>query len=225
MHFDPDTKKFTEFLSPSADGAKFSTYGVAGDADGNGWWADITEDKLGRGDVSTGKSSEIQLQPRSEMRNFTTPEDRQFYDRKNDLSPLSINTSAPWSRSPRRIAADHSGRYVWSADFYGQDISRVDIRSLKVTYYDLPIPYASPYDLKVDKNHNVWVALRNADRVGKFDPKTQKWTVYQLPTLGTECRNISIDETTGDVWLASWRTSKVIRLRFPTERTSASHPN
>jgi streptogramin lyase len=97
---------------------------------------------------------------------------------------------------------------------------------LKVAYYDLPVPYASAYDLRVDKNHNVWVTLRNADRVGKFDPETKKWTVYQLPTLGTECRNISVDLVTGDVWLASWRTSKIIRLQFRTEQqVAAGHPN
>jgi streptogramin lyase len=222
IHYDPDTKKFIEFVSPSADSPKFSTYGLAGDADGNGWWADITEDKLGMGDIKTGKSREVQLQPRSEMKELTTEEDRKFYDRKDDLLPLSINTSAPWGRSPRRIAADHSGRYVWSADFFGQDISSVDIRSLKVTYYNLPVPYASAYDLTVDKNHMVWVTLRNADRVGKFDPETKKWTVYQLPTLGTECRGISVDRTTGEIWLASWRTSKVIRLQFRKEQQLAA---
>jgi virginiamycin B lyase len=226
IRFDLDTNKFTEFVSPSAGDRTFSTYGVAGDAEGNGWWADITEDKLGRGDAETGKSSEIQLQPRSPMKELTSEEDRQFYNRNDDLWPISINTSAPWGRSPRRIAADHSGHDVWSADFYGQDISSVDTRSLKVTYYDLPVPYASAYDLKVDANHIVWVALRNADRVGRFDPETKAWSVYQLPTLGTECRAISVDQWTGDVWLASWRTSKIIRLHFRTEgHSSATHRN
>jgi streptogramin lyase len=218
IHFDPDAKKFTEFVSPSADTPGFSTYGLAGDADGNGWWADITQDRLGMGDIRTGKSREVELAPRAEMKALASAQDRAFYDRRDSSSSPSINTSTPWGRTPRRIAADHSGHSVWSADFYGQDISRVDIRTLQVTYYNLPIPYASAYDLRVDKNHAVWVALRNADRVGKFDPETKKWTVFQLPTLGTECRNISVDQTTGDVWLASWRTSKVIRLQFRTEQ-------
>lgn len=226
IHFDPDTNKYTEFVSPSADSPKFSTYGLAGDADGNGWWAVITEDKLGMGNIKTGKSSEVQLQPRSELEALSTEEDRKFYDRKDDQVARSINTTFLGGRSPRRIAADHSAPYVWSADFYGQDISSVNIRTLKVAYYDLPVPYASAYDLRVDKNHNVWVTLRNADRVGKFDPATKKWTVYQLPTLGTECRNISVDQKTGDVWLASWRTSKIIRLEFRTEQqVTTGHPN
>ena len=59
-------------------------------------------------------------------------------------------------------------------------------------------------------------------RVGSYDPKTDKWTVYQLPTVGSECRDITIDEKTGDVWLPSWRTSKAIRLQFRTEQQLAA---
>lgn len=222
IRFDPDTKKFTEFVSPSLGTPLFATYGVAADIDGNGWWSIISEDKLGIGDPITGKSREIQLAPRSEMRAFTTEEDRKFYERKDNLGPLSINTSAPWERTPRRLGADPSEPYVWAADFYGQDLARVNIRTLEVKHYDLPIPYASPYGVKVGKNHVVWTALRNADRVGSFDPKTNKWTVYQLPTVGSECRDITIDAKTGDVWLPSWRTSKAFRLQFRTEQQLAA---
>jgi streptogramin lyase len=217
LHFDPDTKKFTEFISPSAEDPNFATYGLAGDADGNGWWAVITGDKLGMGNARTGKSIEVPLQPRLEMKELTTEEDRKFYSRKDDIY-ASINTAPVWGRSPRRIAADRAGNYVWAADSQGQDISSFDIRSLKVSYYDVPVPYSSPYDLRVDKNHIVWVSLRNADRIGKFDPETKKWTVYQLPSRGMEIRHISVDDRTGDIWGASFRTSKIFRLHFRTEQ-------
>jgi len=224
LRFDPDTRQFTDFISPSVDHPKFSTYGLAADSEGNGWWAILTEDKLGASDIKTGKSREIQFAPRSEMKEFTTQEDRNFYDRKENLGPLSNNTSSVFVRTPRRLAGDHNGPYMWAADFFGQDIGRVNIRTLQVSYYDLPIPYASAYDVHVDDNHNVWVSLRNADRVGKLDPKTKKWTVYKLPTLGAECRNIYVDEynKTGEVWLASFRTSKAFRLQFRTEQQLAS---
>jgi streptogramin lyase len=222
LRFDPDTKAFTEFLSPSLHTPLFSTYGLAADIDGKGWWSVISEDKLGIGDPATGKSTELQLAPRTEMRAFTTAEDQKFYDRKDDLGPLSINTSAPWDRTPRRLGADPSEPYVWAADFYGGDLAQVNTRTLEVKYHDLPIKYASPYGVKVGKDHVVWTALRNADRVGSYDPKTNKWTVYQLPTVGSECRDITIDEKTGEVWLPSWRTSKAFRLQFRTEQQLAA---
>jgi streptogramin lyase len=224
LRFDPDTSRFTDFISPGANDPKFSTYGLAADAAGNGWWAIITEDKVGMGDAETGKSREVQYAPRQEMLELATAQDRKWFDRTDNLMPLSENTSAPWSRTPRRMAGDHFGQFMWSADFFGQDIASVDIRSLKVNFFDLPVRYASAYDVHVDGNHQVWVSLRNADRVGKFNTETKKWTVYQLPSRGLECRNIYADEfgKTGDVWLASWRTSKAIRLQFRTEQQLAA---
>ena len=218
LRFDPDTRKFTEFISPSANHPRFSTYGLATDSEGNAWWADITEDKIGKSDIKTGKSQELQLEPRADMMKLVTPEDRNFYEH----APPDTETVAVWAQTPRRMAGDHSGYTIWASDLFGQNIAGVDIRTSKVTYYDLPSPYATAYALHVDAEHQVWVALRNADRVGKLDPKTRKWTVYQLPSRGLECRGISVSEykTGGDVWLASWRTNKVIRMQVSEHRSS-----
>jgi streptogramin lyase len=221
LRLDPATRKFTDFISPSVDNPGFATYGLAADSQGNGWWAIITEDKIGGSDIETGKSREVQLAPRNEMKEFTTQEDRNFYD--NGAAPNG-ETATPWAQTPRRMAGDHTGSTVWANDLFGQDIAGVDIRSLKVKYYDLPVPYATAYALYVDDKHQVWTTLRNADRVGKFDPETGKWTVYQLPSRGLECRGIYVDDykKTGNVWLASWRASKVIRMQFRTEQQLAA---
>src|SRR5207253_1629650 len=76
LRFDPDTKQFTnDFKSPTV-----GNYDVAGDFDGNGWWAIFTHDKLGFGDVKTGKITEIDLVPREEMKELLTPQDKAFYE-------------------------------------------------------------------------------------------------------------------------------------------------
>ncbi len=53
MRFDPTTETFTEFKSltyktPNGTG---TTYGAAGDRDGNGWWAEMTIDTIGHADA------------------------------------------------------------------------------------------------------------------------------------------------------------------------------
>ena len=213
IRFDPETKKFTDFISPSVKEPKFSTYGVAGDSDGNGWWAIVTDEKVGRGDPKTGKTLEVPFAPRREKMEFTTEDDRNFYNRRDKMLVTAGNAPV-WARTPRRLAADNKG-YLWSADFMGQDIGRVNIRTLKVDYYDLPIAYANPYDVHVDNNRGlVWATLKTASRVARFEIKTQKWTIYQLPNIGTECENIYVDQKSGDVWLAAGRTSQAIRLQF-----------
>jgi hypothetical protein len=51
LRFDPDTGQFTEFKSityktPNGTGV---TYGAAADRDGNGWWAEMVLDIIGKG--------------------------------------------------------------------------------------------------------------------------------------------------------------------------------
>ena len=58
IRYDPVARAFTAFTSPTQPGR---TYGAAGDRDGNGWWTQIGIDVIGRGDLATGRSSEIRL--------------------------------------------------------------------------------------------------------------------------------------------------------------------
>ena len=105
-----------------------------------------------------------------------------------------------------------------------EEILGLDIPTQKTTYYKVPIAYAGAYDIAIDKQHNLWIMMRNADRVARFDPTSMKWTIYPLPVLGAECRNIYVDEygDSGEVWMASWRTAKVIRMQLRTEQQLAA---
>ena len=71
VRFDPATEKFTGYKSLTSKSAKgtIATYGAAGDRDGNGWWAQMAMDTIGRANVATGEVTEVKLPPvKSEMR-------------------------------------------------------------------------------------------------------------------------------------------------------------
>ena len=59
LRFDPTTRTFTEFKSVSPG----SSYGVAADRHGNGWWAQIVYDTIGYSYIKTGKSFELKPPP------------------------------------------------------------------------------------------------------------------------------------------------------------------
>jgi streptogramin lyase len=207
--FDPVTKKFTYYPAPT-HGA--GGYGIGGDIDGNGWWAHPRRDVVGYVDYKSGKISEIQLKPRR-MEGIITAEDRKFYENveaDSATAPLGV-------QGPRRLAVDKRGTSVWVPDWWGQNLAKIDIHTHEVSYYDVPIN-AHPYFTAVDKNHAVWTALMDDDRVAKFDPKTEKWTLYLLPSRGCEARQITVDQhaENPEVWLPCYRNSKVIRLQFRT---------
>ena len=63
------------------------TYGAAGDRDGNGWWAQMAIDTIGRGDIATGKVDRSQAAvdqgPDGPRRRRRT---RAFYENFNELA-------------------------------------------------------------------------------------------------------------------------------------------
>jgi streptogramin lyase len=214
--FDPETKKWKHFQNATpADGF---TYGMTGDADGNGWWSQFNADRVVKGDIKTGKSIEFIMQsPESNARReVSTPADRDFYDAAGALNWGGIN-SVPGAEAPRRLGADKNGDTVWVPNYLGMNLASINIRTHQTKYYPLPLP-GHPYFVVVDKNHQVWTNLMTDDRVVKFDPKQERWTVYQLPSLGCEPRNIAVDDIRGDVWVPCCRTSRVARMQFRTER-------
>src|SRR5436190_12293439 len=80
LRFDPDTGQFTEFKSityktPNGTGV---TYGAAADRDGNGWWAEMVLDIIGKGIAATGKVEEVRLAPVQAELDRVTPEARKF---------------------------------------------------------------------------------------------------------------------------------------------------
>src|SRR5947209_18924300 len=64
VRFDPVTEKFTGFKSLTPyNGPKGSgmTYGAAGDRDGNGWWAQMAVDTIGRADMKNRQVNDGKL--------------------------------------------------------------------------------------------------------------------------------------------------------------------
>jgi streptogramin lyase len=68
-----------------------------------------------------------------------------------------------------------------------------------------------PYHVHVDSQHRAWTNLWGADKVVRYDPKTQKWAVFELPTRGSEPRYISVHESDGQmqVVLPYFRARKI----------------
>lgn len=208
--FDPAAQKFSYFppMTPGTGG-----YGVAGDSVGNGWFCQPGLDIVGFADFETKKVSEIRLPSRPGIDAISTEEDRKFYPQVES----SFTTAILPAQGPRRMTAQ--GDYVWWSDWFGQNIARINIRTHEVKYFSAPLPNLSPYAMAADKNGMLWVAFPNDDRVAKLDPQTQQWTVYNLPSHGTNTRFIAVDnrKASVEVWEASFMTSKVIRLQFRTK--------
>jgi DNA-binding beta-propeller fold protein YncE len=172
-----------------------TVYGLAADRTGNGWWLLMTHDLVDYSDIKTGKTGELGLPPDKNAMDSLTDAQRKFYD---SFQVPDFNAPFPWAQAPRRMGADKNGDYVYTGNSFGGTLARINIHTKETTMIPLPNPETDqPYQVVVDQSHNVWTNLWSTDKVAKYNTTTNQWTLFELPTRGTESRHISILEQPG----------------------------
>jgi len=208
LRFNIKEEKFTEFksLTYKNQHGTATVYGLAADRTGNAWWLLMAQDLIDYSDIKTGKSGEFKLAPEKAVMESLTPEQRKMYE---TFQPPDFNTPFAWAQAPRRMGADKNGDYVYVGNSFGGTLAKINIHTKETTLVPLPNPEAhQPYQIGVDKTHNVWTNLWSTDKVAKYDPSANQWTLFDLPTRGTESRHISLLE----------REGQPLRVIIPYER-------
>jgi streptogramin lyase len=220
LRFDPVTEKFAEFKSvhpKGPNGAEGGTYGIAGDNDGNGYWTQMAFDTIVKADLATGETSEIKLPPVKDEMARTTAADNKFYD---TYGPRDIGTPFPWSQGPRRMGIDREHGILWVANSWSGTLARVDAKTMQATLIPFPNTFTDqPYSAIPAKNQNVWAPMWTTDQIAKYDSKVGKWTMFDLPTRGTEVRIGSLLERGNnlEVVFGYARSSKIAVLSVRSE--------
>jgi streptogramin lyase len=197
LRFNLKEEKFTEFKSVTYKNqyGTATVYGLAADRTGNAWWLLMSQDLVDYSDLKTGKSGEFKLAPEKAVMDNLTPEQKKMYE---TFQPPDFNTPFAWAQAPRRMGADKNGDYVYVGNSFGGTLAKINILTKETTLVPLPDPEAhQPYQIGVDKGHNVWTNLWSTDKVAKYDPSANQWTLFDLPTRGTESRHISLLERDG----------------------------
>jgi streptogramin lyase len=219
LRFDPATEKFTEYKSktfktPNGNGI---TYGAAADRDGNGWWAEMAIDVIGKGDGATGAVSEIRMEPIKEEQERVSPAAMKVY--QTAVAP-DFNSPFPWQHGPRRMGTDKNGDVLWVGDSWDGSLARIDTKTGQLTYVPLPDPKSQlPYHVAVDNEHNAWTDLWATDQIARYNPGSKTWTLFDLPTRGTEARYISLLEGKKglQVVLPYYRANKIAVMSMRSE--------
>jgi streptogramin lyase len=223
LRFDPAAEKFTEFKSPtpkSATGGVGTTYGVAADRDGNGYWAQMAIDTVGVGDGKYGTAKELKLPPVAAVRDRLTPEQIAFYDK---VGAPDFSNPVPFAQGPRRMGTDKNDDILYVGNSWAGTLSKINTHTQETTTIPLP-PNTKPYQVAVDGHHNAWLNVWMSDVVLRYDPKANSFATFDLPTRGTEARYVSLYEKDGamKVVLPSYRTRKVAVMTFRSEADIAA---
>ena len=107
------------------------------------------------------------------------------------------------------LRLDPSGN-VWAS---GRPLTRFDPETKKFTRFN---EVATCYDVKVDKNGDVWFTSPAVNRIGKVDAKTMKVSQWTMPTPGSAPRRLEIAPD-GMIWTGEFRGGKMARFDPKTE--------
>ena len=195
---DPRSGKVVSHFVPSRGG---SPHTAVLDGDGNVWFTGQGGGYLGKLDRKSGKITEHPM-PGGPYGLAIDRQGRIWVCRMGDnalgiYDPKSGRTEEVRTGSgsrPRRIAAAPDGM-LW-VTYYGNGIlAKVDPAAKKVVReYAMPAgPRAGPYAVAVDGAGRVWANEIDTDTVALFDPKSEKFRVFQLPSNGVGIRKAIVD--------------------------------
>jgi streptogramin lyase len=112
------------------------------------------------------------------------------------------NIQFPEGYAPRRMSIDGQDR-VWLA-LSGRSALGLIQNDMLLDQYPLPMAVSYPYNTLWDPvRSRVWVGTSNAGELLEFDPATEKFRRYPLPSHSESyIRQLSRDPVTGDIWTA-----------------------
>jgi virginiamycin B lyase len=171
--FDPPTAQWSYYPLPDADPAEVGlsipvAYGCDVAPDGGVWWSQLFGERIGRYVPATGT-----------MKAWRPP----FY-------------------GPRRLGADQDG-VVWVPGYGSGVLGRFDPAIERWKTWPIPTGLAGPpgfgtselpYNLIANRRTgHVWINGSNSDTLVRFDPATEGFTAFPLPSRASFTREIELD--------------------------------
>jgi len=96
------------------------------------------------------------------------------------------------------MSVDNSLGLVWFTEYSSNSIWSFNVNDHEFNQHKLVTPYAFPFGLTIDKNHNVWFAELEGNKIGEI---AQSGSLLELsvPVASSEPSGITTDPT-GKVW-------------------------
>jgi len=238
--FDPKTLKITEYPTKEhKSGFPSGNLDLGVDTKGTFWFDQMYQASLANLDPKTG---EIKYYPLSEeFNNFGVQMNfvglRHDVDGKvwtknvptGDVFRLDL-ASGKWERfQPLRELANgkrntiyqlisDSKNNAWVAEFVNGYLGKIDAKTTKVSWYQLPTQNARARRMRIDDQDRIWVTEYRGNKVAMFDPKTEKFIEYPLPPHTYPYRS-AVDKN-GEIWTGGMHTDRAVRYDPKTGQTT-----
>ncbi len=106
---------------------------------------------------------------------------------------------------------------IWYSKLNANRIGRIDPRTPDGDIKEWNPPFRGPRRLHVDQKGIVWGPGFGSGVFGSFDPKTEKWKVYELPNAENQTPYALNIDPKGYVWICGTNSDSLIRFDPKTE--------
>ena len=215
MRYDTTTREWTLFENPIPNA---SNYGMTGDGAGNGWWSTaIPRDGLMKADLESGQATFVPApEAVNDRTDLFTPEELAVFAGRLTF----YGYGRPGAVAIRKPGADPRSTTLWGCSWYGGGLLKLDSRSDLERMYPFPPDHTDGncYETSVDEDGMVWLPFTHGDAIAKFDPGTEQWTSYFLPTIGTKTHGLQAVTVNGrtQIGMGYLGAGKVAKLEFRT---------
>ena len=128
---------------------------------------------------------------------------------------------------PRRMNVDANGD-IWVGLWNAGLLMKIDYETRHMSFFAPPTETSGTYSVSVDRKNNlIWVSEQQADKIARFNPKTEQFTEYRIPQSpdhGYE-RFIAADPK-GRVWFTEYFGDRIgfVELRPSQNPPILLHP-
>jgi len=203
---------------PNSGGSAINT--LRFDPDGSVWGTGIVSSRIVKLEPATRKVTEFPVPKGSHPYGLAIGGDQMIWYVANygdEIVKLDPKTGklaqykVPTQLSDlRRMQADADGN-LWAGGHESGKLVKVDYRTGTVTEYATPTPGSGPYSVDVDRKRNlIWFGERYADKIGRFDPRSNAWAEFPLPSSETDVRRIEVDPSNPNrIWWSGNGSHKI----------------
>jgi virginiamycin B lyase len=229
--FDPKTLKLTEYpLKKFKEKAPVGNLSLEFDKGGTLWFDTMYQGSLGNLDPKTG---EIKWYPLAAEYNDNRVQlnfvglrhdvDGKVWTKSvgtQDIYRLDLATDK-WERFQplKELASRPASIYqvisdsqnnLWMAEYQRGHIGKIDAKTGKVTWHELPTPNARARRMVIDDQDRILLTEYRGNKLALFDTKTEKVKEWQLPPFTYPYR-AAVDKN-GELWTGGMHTDRAVRL-------------
>ncbi len=142
---------------------------------------------------------------------------RKFYKLPDENQAIGRGVGESRGRTPYGIDVAPNG-HIWYTKLNGNRVGRIDPDVPDGDIKEWNPPFHGPRRLHVAADGMVWVPGCGSGVFAKFDPTSEKWTVYDLPNKENQFPYaLHIHPQTGDVWICGTTNDSMFRFIPSTE--------